>query len=338
MDALTCGICLDNLRVPVCTPCGHLCCEACLTSYIEASADALNASCPTCRSPFPITNPDLRFVAKKYHSFIIPSIRRVFLPTDDDAPEQAGPSQTRRDLVAQIATLNEKVAALVRDKSLLMDRCEAAFRASHAHAQHERDERLEKERLVREMRELRKKYDCVKSKYKTLKASQENAAPAPPQPAMIPSMKRKSTSSPGVEPADDAPASHSQRRISKRPRLVLGSPFDLSKRIQTRSQTGASGPRKVLIDEDEDELHDSDFEPAFNVSSSSSTGPQHSGLPMGDIFSPERSVSQASRGNTSRGSGHMNFAFEGPRAVARMRTLGGGLRPVWMLSPEETNV
>lgn len=129
-----------------------------------------------------VANPDLRVVAKKYHSFIIPSIRRVFLPTDDDAPEQAGPSQSRRDLVMQITALNEKVAALVRDKSLLMDRCEASIRASHAHAQHERDERLEKERLARdlrtakerherEMHELRKKYDCVKGKYKTLKAS-----------------------------------------------------------------------------------------------------------------------------------------------------------------------
>ncbi|KAI0694570.1 hypothetical protein C8T65DRAFT_55075 [Cerioporus squamosus] len=182
MDSLTCGICLDNLRVPVSTPCGHLCCEACLTSYIEASADALTASCPTCRAAFPITIPDLRVVPKKYHSFIIPSIRRVFLPTDDDAPEQAGPSQSRRDLVAQIAALNEKVANLVSDKSLLMDRCEATIRASHVHAQHERDERLAKEQLARdlqlakerherEMRELRKKYECVKGKYKALKAS-----------------------------------------------------------------------------------------------------------------------------------------------------------------------
>ena len=43
----------------------------------------------------------------------------------------------------QIISLNEKVEGLVRDKTLLMDRCEAAIRASHAHAQGERDERLE---------------------------------------------------------------------------------------------------------------------------------------------------------------------------------------------------
>ena len=51
-----------------------------------------------------------------------------------------------------------------------MDRCEAAIRASQIHAQGERDERLEKERLQRELRDLRKKYENVKGKYKTLKA------------------------------------------------------------------------------------------------------------------------------------------------------------------------
>lgn len=51
-----------------------------------------------------------------------------------------------------------------------MDRCEAAIRASQAHAQGERDERLAKERLDRDMRDLRKKYDGLKGKYKTLRA------------------------------------------------------------------------------------------------------------------------------------------------------------------------
>ena len=226
MDALTCGICLDELRMPVCTPCGqsrshpdffsrhtltrlrshdagHLCCEACITSYLEASEDALTASCPTCRAKFPIGEsllfsrflipseplpslphpvfprcrrgflhaaiPDLRSVPKKYHSFILPSIRRLYIPTADDAAP-AGPDP-RRDLHAQIASLTDRVNGLMHDKMLLMDRCEAAIHARDAHAQGERDERLEKERLEREMRELRKKYDCVKGKYKALKAS-----------------------------------------------------------------------------------------------------------------------------------------------------------------------
>ena len=90
---------------------------------------------------------------------------------DRDALEHAGPSHSRRDLVAQIATLNEKIAGLSSDKMLLMDRCEAAQAASAVHAQGERDERLAREKLEREMRELRQKYEGLKSKYKVLKAT-----------------------------------------------------------------------------------------------------------------------------------------------------------------------
>ncbi|KAI8969363.1 hypothetical protein BD414DRAFT_428737 [Trametes punicea] len=168
MDALTCGICLDEVKVPVATPCGHLCCEACLTSYIEASADALSASCPSCRAPFSIAIPDLRFVPKKYHTLILPSIRRVFISPNADT-SSGGESQ--RELRAQVASLTDKIDALVRDKALLMDRCEAAIRASQAHAQGERDERLAKERLERDLRDLRKKYEGLKGKYQALKAS-----------------------------------------------------------------------------------------------------------------------------------------------------------------------
>ncbi|KAI0358237.1 hypothetical protein OH77DRAFT_1397686 [Trametes cingulata] len=171
MDALTCGICLDTLKVPVSTPCGHLCCEACLTSYIEASADALNASCPTCRAPFSIAIPDLRFVPKKYHALILPSIRRVFISPTAHAHAYAEPvPDAAAELRAEVARLTDKIDGLVQDKTLLMDRCEAALRASHAHAQGERDERLAKERLERELRELRSKYEGLKGKYKTLKA------------------------------------------------------------------------------------------------------------------------------------------------------------------------
>ncbi|KAI0831905.1 hypothetical protein BC628DRAFT_1310830 [Trametes gibbosa] len=168
MDALTCGICLESLRVPVSTPCGHLCCEACLTSYIEASPDALNASCPSCRASFSIAIPDLRFVPKKYHSLILPSIRRVFIsqsaqPDPDPAPD------SHHDLRTQVARLTDKIDALVQDKALLVDRCDASIRASQAHAQRERDERLAKERLERDLRALRKKYDGLKGKYNALK-------------------------------------------------------------------------------------------------------------------------------------------------------------------------
>ena len=165
-------------------------------SYIETSADAMNASCPTCRAPFTIGTfpnhpqphvpnpslnhmrvhvaiPDLRFVPKKYHTLIMPSIRRVFIAdaSDNAQPLSGASTNTKRELRAQIATLTDNMNALVRDKGLLMDRCEAAIRARDVHAQGERGIRLDKERLERELKDLRRKYDCVKDKYKALKAS-----------------------------------------------------------------------------------------------------------------------------------------------------------------------
>ena len=71
-------------------------------------------------------------------------------------------------------------------------------------------------------------------------------------------------------------------RLLKRPRL-LGSPFDLAKRIQSRQRV-----RGVVDDDDDGSLHDSDL--------SSSIGPQRSGLPRGDIFSPSH---RSSRGRSS---------------------------------------
>ena len=124
-------------------------------------------------------NPEVLSLKEKYRSFIIPSIRRVFIPIDVDDDEEDSPAERaaeteaelRRSLRAQIVSLSEKVDGLERDRAQLVERCETAQRASQTHAQGERDERIARERVEREMRELRKKYEGLKGKYKLLKAS-----------------------------------------------------------------------------------------------------------------------------------------------------------------------
>ena len=120
-------------------------------------------------------NPEALSLKEKYRSFLIPSIRRVYIPIDiDDDEEDAAreaEADIRRGLRAQIVSLSEKVDGLERDRAMLMDRCEAAQAASAVHAQGERDERLAREKLEREMRELRQKYEGLKGKYKVLKAT-----------------------------------------------------------------------------------------------------------------------------------------------------------------------
>ncbi|KAI0630812.1 hypothetical protein C8Q77DRAFT_1135352 [Trametes polyzona] len=320
MDALSCGICLDVLRVPVSTPCGHLCCEACLTSYIEASADALNASCPTCRASFSIAIPDLRFVPKKYHSLILPSIRRVFISPNAQHDAEAA-VESQRELRAQVARLTDKIDGLVQDKALLMDRCEAAIRASQVHAQGERDERLAKEKLDRDMRDLRKKYESLKGKYKTLKAIHDNAsstaakhmkrtssqaaldnvsysASSSTDSLTLPSVPERGPAAASSSTSEGAAAPRPILRIPKRPRL-LGSPFDLSKRIESRRDPpGAPRVRRIGHGDDFNFDHSSDEDEGYGTgslrpldlssSAGSSTGPERSGLPRGDVFSPAR--------------------------------------------------
>lgn len=122
-------------------------------------------------------------------------------------------------------------------------------------------------------------------------------------------------------------------RIPKRPRL-LGSPFDLSKRIESRRVPGAPRIRRTanssdysLQEEDEDDDEDdhsmlraSDLSSSVgsSMSMSSGGGPQRSGLPMGDIFSPRR------RGGGVEAPARLSYA-------GRPRPFNAG----WLLSPED---
>jgi hypothetical protein len=68
--------------------------------------------------------PDLSIVPKKYHTFISPPLRRVFLDTREDNSRAV-----IKDLNVENAALKERVTLLERDKDLLTDRCNAAHSA-----------------------------------------------------------------------------------------------------------------------------------------------------------------------------------------------------------------
>ena len=65
----------------------------------------------------PVT-PDLSIVPKKYHTFISPPLRRVFLDAREDNSRAVV-----SNLNAENAALKEHVTSLERDKDLLTDRC-----------------------------------------------------------------------------------------------------------------------------------------------------------------------------------------------------------------------
>ncbi|KAG2345770.1 hypothetical protein BDR05DRAFT_1057959 [Suillus weaverae] len=149
-----CGICLEDIKKPVCIPCGHVHCEKCLRAHINSGNDALKSSCPSCRSIFHIAMPDLSFVPKKYHDFMAPSVRKLYLDIPSPAP-----------LVAEIEQLKTRVAALSRDRDALMERCEAHMAASRQYAASEKDARLEAKAAREATSRLQVKYDALEREF-----------------------------------------------------------------------------------------------------------------------------------------------------------------------------
>jgi predicted nuclease with TOPRIM domain len=98
-------------------------------------------------------------VPKKYHEFMILSVRRVYI----EIPSQAA-------LKNQIALMESRVKSLEKDKVLLMTKCESNMAASATHAEGEKKARLDVEKARREMTDLKRKYDTLKGKYNDLKS------------------------------------------------------------------------------------------------------------------------------------------------------------------------
>jgi hypothetical protein len=103
--------------------------------------------------------PDLRYVPKKYHEFMKPSIRRLYLEI---------PSQEK--LKGQIALLESRVESLGKDKLLLLNKCESNMAASAMYAEQEKNARTYAEKSKAEVEDLKRKYDSLKKKYHTLKS------------------------------------------------------------------------------------------------------------------------------------------------------------------------
>ncbi|GLB41641.1 putative RING-type zinc-finger [Lyophyllum shimeji] len=127
--SVDCSICLSKVKEPVSIPCGHIYCTRCLADHVNApnDEDVSKSSCPTCRTPFNTVTPDLTYLPKKYHQYVIPSVRRVYFDT------------TRQDdLQEKLAAAEAKIKKLERDQETLLRQCERHMAAASAHKAGER--------------------------------------------------------------------------------------------------------------------------------------------------------------------------------------------------------
>ncbi|KAF8159361.1 hypothetical protein B0H34DRAFT_400570 [Crassisporium funariophilum] len=78
--AVECSICLSIFKEPTSLPCGHIYCTKCLSDYVNSANNrTMASSCPTCRAGFSIVTPELTYLPKKYHQYIVPALRRLYL-------------------------------------------------------------------------------------------------------------------------------------------------------------------------------------------------------------------------------------------------------------------
>ncbi|KAF8075148.1 hypothetical protein FPV67DRAFT_1476183 [Lyophyllum atratum] len=170
-----CSICLSALKEPVSIPCGHIYCTKCLSDHVNApNNEALQSTCPTCRVKFNIVTPDLTYLPKKYHQYVLSSVRRVYFDTTRQA-----------DLRAELSTAKAKIKKLEKDEETLLRECERHMGSAAAHAKGEREARAEVDTLRQLLKqndadhtvgriEMRRAHNELHRRYVDLKSLQSN--------------------------------------------------------------------------------------------------------------------------------------------------------------------
>lgn len=75
-DQLRCSICMDIFTEPVCTPCGHTFCKACLTKHWMGKLECL---CPLCNNTF---NTQLKLCVNVTIREIVDNFKKLNVKTD----------------------------------------------------------------------------------------------------------------------------------------------------------------------------------------------------------------------------------------------------------------
>lgn len=170
MASATCAICLDDLKEPMSIPCGHVHCFDCLERYIQShSEDALESNCPTCRAPFSLVVPVMRHVPERFHKFVTPTIRRLYL----DTRENEGDNAELESLRARIQTLEREAARRERYSRNQLATERALRKEAEGQCEQERLARERSEKLLHEEHQARKRAtrECMsmRTEYLSLK-------------------------------------------------------------------------------------------------------------------------------------------------------------------------
>ncbi|KAJ7066467.1 hypothetical protein C8F01DRAFT_981902 [Mycena amicta] len=143
---MSCSICLSRFKEPVSVPCGHVYCTECLTHHVTAtSSDGFTSTCPSCREPFNMVRPELTCLPKKFHQYILPSVRRVYV---ESSPSSAS-------LRKKVASAEAQIRVLEADKERLINQCDRHIAVARAHNVAETNALLRERLLEEEIEQMR---------------------------------------------------------------------------------------------------------------------------------------------------------------------------------------
>lgn len=105
----TCFVCLNALRDPAALPCGHVFCYDCILRLIRSITPyTTNHFCPTCKTPYTISNVDPNLVPHHLRPYITPSVRKLDLEFTIPTPSTTSPSDSALGkLLAENASLKD---------------------------------------------------------------------------------------------------------------------------------------------------------------------------------------------------------------------------------------
>ncbi|KAJ4474990.1 hypothetical protein J3R30DRAFT_3406155 [Lentinula aciculospora] len=82
-----CNICIDELKEPVCLPCGHVFCGTCIVGIINTIKPATGLQpCPTCRRLYSIINVDPSTIPPPIRPHLVTSIRKLYMGESNTKP------------------------------------------------------------------------------------------------------------------------------------------------------------------------------------------------------------------------------------------------------------
>ncbi|KIJ06936.1 hypothetical protein PAXINDRAFT_91239, partial [Paxillus involutus ATCC 200175] len=124
----------------------------------------LKSTCPTCRNPFYLATPDFAFVPKKYHDFILPPVRKIYMDISSVTA-----------LRQEVERLTHRLERLTKEKEDLLERNDGYIYALEENVEQKNAALEEAEEARQEAAYIRKKYEFLKEKHSESQ-SRDNAS------------------------------------------------------------------------------------------------------------------------------------------------------------------